>query len=91
MVAGREANLVLMLDIFQGDVFAALNKAREHNKLTITMSAMSLERLVIELLLNIGWTEIQISAAISTEKRVVGIGRVRRIKNEIVERKEDGS
>lgn len=90
MVGGREANLVILLDLFGGDVFSALAKARRHRGLSVTMSTTTLERLLIELLMSAGWDDRRIVAALSGDDGAINPDRVRRIRKERIERIIDG-
>lgn len=90
MVDGREANIVVLLDLFGGNIFSALQKARRHRGLSVTMSTATLERLLIELLMNAGWDDRRIVAALSGDDGAVNPDRVRRIRKESIERRIDG-
>lgn len=88
MVNGNDLNLSILLDVFDGDVFLALEKARKYNRMTITMSAKSLERLLIKLFINVGWNDAMVAAALTKGQHAVPKGRVKRIRKEMINGKD---
>lgn len=84
MKDGVEANLAVIINLFDGNIFKALEKAREFNQIEVRMSAKTVERLLIKLLIsNAGWSDEKIVEVISTERHKVAIDRVRRIRKEM--------
>ena len=81
---GVESNLSVLLDLFGGDLFRCLEKVRQHNKIELTMSAKSVERLAIKLLIaHTDWDDRRISHALSDGDNVIRIERVERLRKEI--------
>ena len=83
MVTGREANLSVLINLFDGDVFKLLAKSREYNRIMVSLSTKSLERLLIELLINQEWEDRVIAATLSDDGHVMSVKRVCRVRKEL--------
>ncbi len=79
----RESNLAMLINLFDGDVFRLLKKSREYNKIEFTMSTKTIERLLIFLLIRIGWSDEAIREALTDGSHTVRIDRIERLRKEM--------
>lgn len=83
IVPERESNLAMLINLFDGDVFRLLQKSREYNRIDFTMSTKTIERLLILLLVKIGWSDIAIKEALTDGEHSVTLDRIERLRKEI--------
>lgn len=85
IIKEREPNLAMLINLFDGDVFRLLKKSREYNKIEFTMSTKTIERLLIFLLIRIGWSDEAIMEALTDGDHAVTLGRIERLRKELCE------
>jgi len=94
MVNGREMNFILLLAVCDNDIFKALEIARKHNGLKITMAAKTVERILMELLMNLGWSDDRIVESmfdkLGKEEKKTARRRVTLLRHRLERRHLDG-
>ena len=84
MVDTDVINTDIIIEMFDNNIFKALEKTRKFGTITIRMKPKTIEREIILRLLRMGWTNKQIADTVD-----VNIYRVRRLRLELLDKKRE--
>lgn len=84
VMAQGDTNLAMLINLFDGDVFRLLQKSREYNRVEVVMSTKTIERLLIVLLIQVGWRDIAIKEALTDGEHTVTLDRIKRTRKEMM-------
>jgi len=84
MVKTEDINTDIIIDIFDKNLFKALEYTRKFGTITVRLKPKTIEREIILRLISIGWRDKEIAAAVD-----VNIFRVRRLRLELADKKRE--